>query len=332
MDEREMSWFCAYTPVELLAAAGFRPVRRFGYPHGLEAADTYLHPALCPYVRACLAEALNGDAPRHAVFVNCCDGMRRLHDAWGDLFPGSFSFLLDLPRNPGGRGREILKLEFHRLLRALEEYAGLTVEAEDLHRACRESSELRLSYIRAAEGKAGVARVELAQETQEYRFPLEVEENRGKEGGVPVLLTGNLLNPRGLVAFLERAGARVVWADLCNGDRPFTAESPVEGEDVPRMLESLAAHYLERHPCARMADGERRYRLLAERFKASGARGVIYASLKFCDSYLYDFPRLEVRLRREGIPLLRLESDYADGHAGQLLTRVEAFLEMIAGD
>jgi len=332
MDEREISWFCAYTPVELLAATGFRPVRRFGDPHGLEAADTFLHPALCPYVRACLAEALNGDAPRHAVFVNCCDGMRRLHDAWRDLFPESFSFLLDLPRHTEGRGREILKLEFRRLLRALEEYAGLCVEAEDLRRACRESSELRLSYIRVAEGKTGAARVELAQEAQGYRIPLEGEGHRGEEGGVPVLLTGNLLNPRGLVAFLERAGARVVWADLCNGDRPFTAEAPVEGEDVPRMLESLAALYLERHPCARMGDGDRRYRLLSERFKSCGARGVIYASLKFCDSYLYDFPRLEMRLRREGIPVLRLESDYADGHAGQLLTRVEAFLEMIAGD
>ncbi|WP_287155841.1 2-hydroxyacyl-CoA dehydratase family protein [Candidatus Solincola tengchongensis] len=328
MSGREMAWFCAYTPVEVLMAAGFRPARRFGDPHGLEAADTHLHPALCPYVRACLAQALDRRPPHHAVFVNCCDGMRRLYDAWKVLFPESFTFLMDLPRRTDYRGREMLVMEFRRLLSSLEEFADVDVTADDLRQACREYHELRLSYRRSAEGTDGSARVELAQYIQETCAPVEKVGDWGN--GVPVLLTGNLLNPQGLISALQRAGARVVWADLCNGDRPFTAHEPVEGEDIPRILEALAAQYLERHPCARMVERERRYRLLLERIRECGARGVVYASLKFCDSYLYDFPQLRERLREEGIPLLRLESDYADGHAGQLLTRIEAFLEMIA--
>lgn len=327
---QEIAWFCAYTPVEILMAAGFRPVRCFGDPHGLEAADTYLHPALCPYVRACLAQALDQEIPHHAVFVNCCDGMRRLHDAWRTLFPESFAFLMDMPRRTDERGREALGREFARLLGALEEFAGRRVTPDDLLWACREERELQLAYQRTAEGLWGAARVVAAQAAQEDRAPAaEVADHVST--GVPVLLSGNLLNPRGLLVVLEQAGARVVWADLCNGDRPFTAGVTVTGTERPQILRELAARYLERHPCARMADGERRYRLLVEKARERGARGVIYASLKFCDSYLYDFPRLRERLRREGIPVLRLESDYADGHAGQLLTRVEAFLEMMAG-
>jgi len=69
--------------------------------------------------------------------------------------------------------------------------------------------------------------------------------------------------------------------------------------------------------------------LLVEAVREKGARGVIYASLKFCDAYLYDFPRVQERLLKESIPVLRLESDYADGNTGQVLTRVEAFLEML---
>jgi benzoyl-CoA reductase/2-hydroxyglutaryl-CoA dehydratase subunit BcrC/BadD/HgdB len=38
---------------------------------------------------------------------------------------------------------------------------------------------------------------------------------------------------------------------------------------------------------------------------------------------------VEKRLAKEGIPLLRIETDYSDEDTGQLRTRVEAFLEMI---
>ena len=34
-------------------------------------------------------------------------------------------------------------------------------------------------------------------------------------------------------------------------------------------------------------------------------------------------------LKKEGIPLLRLETDYGEGDMGQLRTRIDAFLEMI---
>jgi benzoyl-CoA reductase/2-hydroxyglutaryl-CoA dehydratase subunit BcrC/BadD/HgdB len=35
------------------------------------------------------------------------------------------------------------------------------------------------------------------------------------------------------------------------------------------------------------------------------------------------------RLEKEGIPMLRIETDYSDEDSGQLRTRIEAFLEMI---
>ena len=331
-DDREMAWFCAYTPLEILEAAGWKPVRSTGDPASLEAADAVLHPAMCPYIRACLAQAAGKGGPHHAFFVNSCDGMRRLHDAWKDIFPGSFVYLMDLPRRTDERGRRFLAREYARLLEALASLRGGEVTAGELERACAAGEERRLSYLQAAEGLAGARRLRLAQAFQS-RCEAETPRGRqavGSDGGVPVVLTGNLLNPEGLVEVLDRAGARAVWLDLCNGDRAFSSSTRAEGGDLEGLLLSLAGRYLERHPCARMSDGGRRYDMLLERVRSTNARGVIYASLKFCDSYLYDFPRLQEKLRREGIPCLRLESDYADGHAGQLLTRVEAFLEMIS--
>lgn len=325
-----MAWFCTYTPLELLDAVGLIPVRHYGDAESLESADTFLHPAICPYVRACLAAEMRESGPHHAVFVNSCDGMRRLYDAWRDRFRDDFVYLMDLPRNTGTGAELLLAEEFRLLARILGEITGKEVTAAGLREAALAREERRLAYIAACEGIHGQERLRLA---MGFHSPAckETPPSGGARGssGVPILLTGNLLNPAGLVASLDRAGARVVWIDLCNGDRSFATSTLPQGEDLSTMLASLARGYLDRHPCARMVDAECRYDTLVETFAAVGARGVIYASLKFCDAYLYDFPRLQERLNREGIPVLRLESDYTDGHMGQLLTRVEAFLEML---
>ncbi len=336
-EENAVGWFCAYTPLEILDAAGLTPVRRFGDPARLEAADAFLHQAICPYVRACLASVTDGEGAggarvsRHAVFVNSCDGMRRLHDAWRARFPEHFVHLLDLPRNQDRAGERHLAREFLRLLAALEDFTGRAIDARSLREAARRREERRLAYLERARGLSGAARLRLAmgfQSTPADESP-GMEAGGTRAGGVPVLLTGNLLNPEGLVSALDAAGAEVVRLDLCNGDRAFSSSTQPAGDDREGLCASLARGYLERRPCARMADARRRADDLVEEVRGTGARGGIYAGLKFCDPYLYDFPRVQKRLREEGIPLLRLESDYADGHVGQLLTRVEAFLEML---
>lgn len=328
--ENEIAWFCTYTPLEILDAAGLFPVRHFGDPLALESADALLHQAICPYIRACLAAEMEENRPHHAVFANSCDGMRRLHDAWKALFPGDFVFLLDLPRNEGTWGERILAAEYRRLAAAVGEYWGRSVTPRGLREAARAREELRLSYRRCADGMSGAARLRLAKDFQAGApGDIDLDARESARGGVPVLLTGNLLNPEGLVSVLDRAGARVMRMDLCNGDRAFSSPVLVEGEDLEEMYLSLARGYLGRHPCARMVDARRRLDLLLEEVREAGASGVVYACLKFCDSYLYDFPRVQKRLKEAGVPLLRLESDYADGHAGQLLTRIEAFLEML---
>ena len=332
MDETtRVTWFCAYTPLEILDAAGLTPVRHFGDPARLEAADALLHPAICPYVRACLAAAMEEDGPHHAVFVNSCDGMRRLYDAWKARFPDDLVHLLDLPRNGDARAERLLAREYLRLAEALEGHLGRTVTPAALREAGRLREERRLAYLDGAKGLAGAERLRLAMDHQSLSGGETPRAGRSgtRDGGVPVLLTGNLLNPEGLVSILDEAGARVAIVDLCNGDRAFSSSTLPEGDGLEGMYLSMARRYLERRPCARMADARRRLDLLVDTAREMGARGVVYACLKFCDAYLYDFPRVQKRLRDEGIPLLRLESDYADGHAGQLLTRVEAFLEMI---
>ncbi len=53
--------------------------------------------------------------------------------------------------------------------------------------------------------------------------------------------------------------------------------------------------------------------------------------LKFCEPELFDVPQLVEALRAKGIATLTIDTELNQGLSGQLDTRVEAFLELLAG-
>ena len=67
---------------------------------------------------------------------------------------------------------------------------------------------------------------------------------------------------------------------------------------------------------------------LAEEYHADG---VIDCNLKFCGLYDIEKKTVAEALKEKGIPVLSLETDYEDSDAGQLRTRIEAFVEMLNG-
>ena len=70
-------------------------------------------------------------------------------------------------------------------------------------------------------------------------------------------------------------------------------------------------------------------RLLGQ-VEESGARGVVFYEVKFCEPELFDLPMLRAGLSDAGIRSLVIEIDLNEGLSGQALTRLEAFLETIA--
>lgn len=78
-----------------------------------------------------------------------------------------------------------------------------------------------------------------------------------------------------------------------------------------------------------MLDTVQRCKSMASDIVESGCKGAVFASLKFCDAYMFEYPVLKGILEKEGIDILRLESDYLDGHEGQISTRIDAFIEML---
>lgn len=342
---RRIGHACSYLPEEIIAAAGFLPRRIVPRARPAEA-DAHIHANTCHYVKSLLAAALDGDTPRLDGFVitNSCDGMRRLHDVWREFVPGVPAFFLDVPKRRGPDAIALYTSELRRLAQALERrFPNAEVSDERLEDAIRtfNATRRRMSEVltlqkRVAPRVRGSDFFDLTSEAAELppselhdridRLLWQADDGPAPAPGPRLAISANVINRPDLLTLIENSGAHVVALDTCFGTRHY--DLLVE-EATGDPMTALAERYLLRSPCPRMHGLEQRFRYVKELVQTSGAAGLIYSTVKFCDSHLYDLPLLEEDFRRAGIPFLWLENDYEWSGLGQLRTRVQAFLEML---
>jgi benzoyl-CoA reductase/2-hydroxyglutaryl-CoA dehydratase subunit BcrC/BadD/HgdB len=333
---------CSYVPEEIILAAGFQP-RRF-LPEG-HAEDTHVDANTCGYVKSLLGAAVEGSASGAAgiIIANSCDAMRRLYDLWAEYVASTPAFFLDVPKKTDAAAITFFASELRKLTETMErELPGATISEEDLREAigtCNEVRSLMGDVFRAQRGLekgargaqvlelclagTGRAKTEFAAEIR--RFLAGLGEAGGDGQGPRILLAGGITNRPDLVEEIESAGASVVVLDDCIGFRHY--EGLVE-EGADDALLALARRYLAKPPCARMQGFERRLQHLKRTAEDAGADGIIFHSLKFCDTFLYDVPMMTRRFGELGIPFLWIEGDYPCADLGQAKTRIGAFLEM----
>ena len=83
-------------------------------------------------------------------------------------------------------------------------------------------------------------------------------------------------------------------------------------------------------PCpTRATDPDVRLRHLEALLDRSGARGVLVHVVKFCEPELFDVPAIRRTCAARGVPLLYLEGELEASLSGQVVTRLEAFVEMV---
>ncbi|AIS52675.1 activator of lactoyl-CoA dehydratase LcdC [Thermoanaerobacter kivui] len=135
--------------------------------------------------------------------------------------------------------------------------------------------------------------------------------NKEKQSAESIAILGARLKDDVIEKIINSCTANVINFTCTAEERVFN----IEAKD--NLLKSYAESLLNLTPCMRMA--EDRSKLINKELK-----GIIYNTIKFCDFYSYEYAELK---SKADLPLLKIETDYNDSNSGQILTRIDAFLE-----
>ncbi|MBU0734777.1 MAG: 2-hydroxyacyl-CoA dehydratase family protein [Proteobacteria bacterium] len=337
--------FPAHYPREILWALNAVPAEIWDPPLEITGANAHLQPYICSVVKLGLELILQGkgDMLDGFLFPHTCDSIQNLasivYDYLGLDKPCYFFYHPKAPYRPSSRQyyREQLRSLISRLERDLGPMNGTELK-QRVEQGHHLASILRDIYDLRNRGECSASNVAFYRVIRqgEYLHPddfiplLEGFLGRSKGGdgkGPAVILSGVLPNPPQILSILDELGVRVADDDLLNCGRrlimkPGRVEDPVE---------ALTDNYFAMPPCTTKNSplGER-VNYLLEKIEGSGAKGVIFYMVKFCEPELFDVPQMVEAIKKAGVATLIIDVDLNQGLSGQLATRVEAFVEMIS--
>ncbi len=127
---------------------------------------------------------------------------------------------------------------------------------------------------------------------------------------------------------VETSGAGIVGEESCVGERGTRNLTDASGRTVDEMMDAITDRYYQ-VDCAIFTPNPERLQHIREMAAEYKADGVIHYGLQFCQPYLMESIPVEKALEETQIPTLRIETDYSMEDAGQLKTRIEAFIEQL---
>lgn len=347
--------FCTYTPKEILYAAGAVPVGLCGTTDEyIPDAERDLPKNLCPLIKASYGHALTDTCPfmyfsDMVVGETTCDGKKKMYEFLGEL---KDMHIMMLPQTyQFESGLALYKSEMVRLIEKLEEKFGVTINDEQLAQAIRDTNEERkllLEFLKLGKLEpAPIHGMELANVQEGYEFMFDRDErikmikelteltkeryeNELKDSGIKrprILMTGgpNSGVKDKIIQTLQDAGCDTVVFDSCNGIR----EKLDTIDETIEPLDALSSKYMH-IGCSVMTYNNRRMNDIKELAKEFHVDAIVEVVLQACHTFAIEALHVE-RLAKDEleIPYLKIGTDYSENDAGQIKTRIEAFVEML---
>lgn len=349
--------YCVFVPEELiLAVDGVSVGLCAGAEFNFDGAETLLPRNTCALIKSAFGFKLGKvcpylEASDVVVGENTCDGKKKSYEMLAPLVKDLY--VMDMPQMKSESGRTLLKEEYKKLLNKLEKVSGKKITVESLKKGidivnAKRKAVKRLTELRAAD-PAPISGLDalLVNQVFFYDDPVrftdsvnklcdELEERVKKgigvfpKGTTRVIVSGcPMAVPNWkLPMLIESVNAVIVGEESCVGERGARWITGEKGDTVEDLLNTITERYFN-IDCAIFTPNPSRLEYIKEMSKKLKADGVIHYSLQFCQSYIMESGPVGKDLEKSGVPTILLETDYSEQDAGQLKTRIEAFVERL---
>jgi len=349
---------CTQVPAELILAVGRVPQRLCSGVYAYEQAGSdLLHPRCCPVVKATTGFLSMNRSYKNLfdmiVVPATCDQKVKAAEIWR-----SMGYPVVVMEVPSGRDSEEAREYWYRSVKnfavELQRTTGEKITGKKLASAIRILQKAASAYRKfqdvMTDSQSRVAGSDALLVTHSLflddpaswsqavdRLTRELElvkdENVFSEDSKKprIFMTGSpSIFPNLKTALLiEEAGGRVIADDFCTSGRMLYDAVYYDEGNLYDMIPAIADRYLKPSTCTVFTPGDDHRRNLIRMAKRSSADGVIYQTFVGCHPFEMEQAIATKMLDDEKIPVLTLETDYSPEDRGQLMTRIEAFIESI---
>lgn len=346
-----VGYLCTYAPLEIVDAAGASAVGLCGTSDEvIPAAEEVLPANLCPLIKSTYGFAHTDKCP-YTYFSDViigettCDGKKKMYELLQDI---KDVYVLRLPHDrTRSWARDAWRDEIVKMKEYMEKRFDVTITEDDIRKATVRRNKLRQAicdlYELQLKGTTAFTSVELLSAMAAGNFSLNIDdfretlegmvaENKGKcneenEKKKRIVLSGcpssGVINKVG--KSIDNNGGVVVVSDSCTGERTNRMQIDPEADDI---YGALADKYFDIN-CSIMTPNDGRMKNTIEMAKKYNADGVIDMVLNCCHTFNVESALMQKACEEAGLPYLKIETDFSEGDAGQVDTRIAAFIETI---
>ena len=343
--------FCTYLPKELPMAMGACMVGLCSKTgETIPDAEKHLPRNLCPLIKSSYGFALTDKCPYFyfsdlIVGETTCDGKKKMYEMLSEFKP---VHVMELPNRQSEMGIKLYAEEIKKFQKVLEEKFEVTITEEDIRKAIKTNNEQR-EALKAFYGlqkmdppPMGGLDMHKVLDGVQFRFDIpkatedikaltqkvldEYDPNK-YAGRKRILITGSPIgcSTEKIVNAIENNGGVVVCYENCGGARSVDELVDENCEDV---YEALAKRYIN-IPCSCMSPNPGRPVLMERLLEEYKIDGVIEVVLQACHTFNVESYTIKKCVTEKNIPYMFIETDYSSTDAGQVNTRVGAFMEML---
>lgn len=345
--------YCTYFPKEIAMAMGASTVSLCSTSdETIPDAEKDLPKNLCPLIKSSYGFAKTDKCPFFyfsdvVVGETTCDGKKKMYEYMSDF---KDIFVMELPNSQSEASLQLWKSEIIRFKEYLEKKFQVKITEEDVRKAVHTENDVRSAmkelYGVMAFDPAPIAGYDLFKVLygSTFRFDRstlgdsmrqltekikkEYEEGKMLKKKPRILITGCPIGgaTEKVIRAVEENGGVVVAFENCSGAKSVDKNVDEDAEDI---YEALARRYLN-IGCSVMTPNPNRFELLGRLIDEFQVDGVLEMTLQACHTYNVEaFAIRKFVTEQKKIPYINVETDYSQTDAGQLNTRVAAFIEML---